>query len=156
MAKRYLEDLQIGEKWTSAPITVGTDEIIEFGLRFDPQPFHTDPEAAASSPFGGLVASGWHLAALAMRLCVEARSFGDLPVVGIGVDELRWLAPVRPGDVLVVERTLVAIILPPDKPKRGTARAQVDLINQRGELVMRMYGLSSVPKRPPATAPATE
>lgn len=152
MVKRYLEDLEIGEKWASPPVTVTQQDIIDFGLRFDPQPFHTDAAAAASGPFGGLVASGWHLASLAMRLCVEARSFGDLPVVGVGIDELRWFAPVRPGDVLTVERELIEIILLPDKPKRGTVRGRVELKNQRGELIMRMYGLSSVPKR--ALAPA--
>jgi acyl dehydratase len=150
MAKRYLEDLEVGERWTSAPIAITQEDIINFGLSFDPQPFHTDPEAAAAGPFGGLVASGWHLASMAMRVSVEARIFGDLPVVGVGVDELRWLQPVKVGDVLTVERELVEIITLPDKPKRGIAKARLELKNQRGEVVMRMYGLSSVPKRPAA------
>jgi acyl dehydratase len=150
MANRYLEDLEIGEKWTSAPITITQQDIIDFGKRFDPQPFHTDPQAAESGPFGGLIASGWHLASLAMRLSVEARFFGDLPVVGVGVDELRWLQPVKAGDVLTAERELVEIIMLPAKPKRGTAKARIELKNQHGEVVMRMFGLSSVPKRPAA------
>ncbi|WP_395401505.1 MaoC family dehydratase [Pseudoduganella sp. UC29_106] len=150
MVKRYLEDLEVGERWTSAPIAITQEDIINFGLSFDPQPFHTDPEAAAAGPFGGLVASGWHLASMAMRVSVEARIFGDLPVVGVGVDELRWLQPVRVDDVLTVERELVEIITLPDKPKRGIAKARLELKNQRGEVVMRMYGLSSVPKRPAA------
>jgi acyl dehydratase len=150
MAKRYLEDLEIGEKWTSQPITISQQDIIDFGRRFDPQPFHTDPQAAQAGPFGGLVASGWHLASLAMRVSVEARIFGDLPVVGVGVDELRWFQPVKPGDVLTVERELVEIIMLPAKPKRGIAKARMELKNQHGELVMRMFGLSSVPKRPAA------
>ncbi|HEY1150158.1 MAG TPA: MaoC family dehydratase [Pseudoduganella sp.] len=150
MVKRYLEDLEVGERWTSAPIAITQEDIINFGLSFDPQPFHTDPEAAAAGPFGGLVASGWHLASMAMRVSVEARIFGDLPVVGVGVDELRWLQPVKVGDVLTVERELVEIITLPDKPKRGIAKARLELRNQRGEVVMRMYGLSSVPKRPAA------
>ena len=150
MVKRYLEDLEVGERWTSAPIAITQEDIINFGLSFDPQPFHTDPEAAAAGPFGGLVASGWHLASMAMRVSVEARIFGDLPVVGVGVDELRWLQPVRVGDVLTVERELVEIVTLPDKPKRGIAKARLELKNQRGEVVMRMYGLSSVPKRPAA------
>jgi acyl dehydratase len=150
MANRYLEDLVIGEKWTSAPFTIGQQEIIDFGLRFDPQPFHTDPQAAQAGPFGGLVASGWQLASQAMRLSVEARIFGDLPVVGVGVDELRWLQPVKVGDTLTVERELVEIITLPAKPKRGIAKARLELRNQHGEVVMRMYGLSSVPKRPAA------
>jgi acyl dehydratase len=150
MAKRYLEDLEVGEKWTSEPFVLTEQEIIDFGLHFDPQPFHTDPVAAADSPFGGLIASGWHLAALCMRRSVEARLFGDMPVVGAGVDELRWLQPVRPGDQLVVERELVEIITLPDKPKRGIAKARMELKNQKGEVVMRMYGLTSIPKRPAA------
>ena len=150
MAKRYLEDLEIGEKWTSQPITISQQDIIDFGRRFDPQPFHTDPQAAQAGPFGGLVASGWHLASLAMRVSVEARIFGDLPVVGVGVDELRWFQRVKPGDVLTVERELVEIIMRHAKPKRGIAKARMELNNQHGELVMRMFGLSSVPKRPAA------
>jgi len=150
MSNRYLEDLEVGEKWSSQPFTISTEDVIEFGQNFDPQPFHTDPQAAENSPFGGLIASGWHLAALAMRKSVEARLFGGLPVVGVGVDELRWLQPVRPGDVLTVERELVEIIMLPAKPKRGTVKARLELKNQHGEVVMRMYGLSSVPKRPAA------
>jgi acyl dehydratase len=153
MTKRYLEDLQVGETWISAPVTIEAQDIIAFGQTFDPQPFHTDPEAAKDSPFGGLIASGWHLASLAMKLCVQARSYGELPIVGIGADELRWFVPVRPGDILVVERELVDIQVVPEKPKRGTVKARVDLKNQRGELVMRMYGLSSVPRRAALQSP---
>ncbi|MGF6872782.1 MaoC family dehydratase [Paraburkholderia sp. MM5477-R1] len=148
MTRRYLEDLKIGEAWTSEKVIVEADDIIEFGRKFDPQPFHTDPEAAKASPFGGLVASGWHLAALAMKLCVGARLFGETPVIGMGADELRWLQPVRPGDTVHVERELVDVESIPDKPRRGIARARIDLKNQRGELVMRLYGLSSIPRRP--------
>jgi acyl dehydratase len=155
MTRRYLEDLAIGESWGSREVTIEERDIIEFGRGFDPQPFHVDVEAAKVSPFGGLIASGWHLAALAMRLCVEARSYGDTPVVGIGVDELRWYSPVRPGDRVHVERELVEILEVPDKPRRGTVKARVDLVNQNGDLVMRMYALSSVPKRKPADGEGT-
>ncbi|SOE70982.1 Acyl dehydratase [Burkholderia sp. D7] len=147
MVKRYLEDLQVGESWTSKKVTIEAQDIIDFASRFDPQPFHLDAEAAKASPFGGLVASGWHLASLVMKISVDARTYGDTPVIGIGVDELRWHMPVRPGDVLHVERELVEIVEVPDKPKRGTVKARVDLKNQRDELVMRMVVLSSVPKR---------
>lgn len=150
MTRRYLEDLAIGEWWVSREVTIGEQDIIEFGRGFDPQSFHLDPEAAKASPFGGLIASGWHLAALAMRLCVEARLYGDTPVVGIGVDELRWHLPVRPGDKVHVERELLEILEVPDKPRRGTVKARVNLKNQNGELVMHMVALSSVPKRKPA------
>jgi acyl dehydratase len=147
MTRRYLEDLEVGESWTSERVTIEAQDIVDFASRFDPQPFHLDEEAAKASPFGGLIASGWHLASLAMKLCVGARSYGETPVVGIGVDELRWHVPVRPGDVVHVEREIVEIADVPGKPKRGTVKARVDLKNQRGDLVMRLYGLSSVPKR---------
>src|SRR5580698_11158540 len=103
MTRRYLEDLEVGESWTSAKVTIEAQDIVDFASRFDPQPFHLDAEAAKASPFGGLIASGWHLASLAMKICVGARSYGETPVVGIGVDELRWHVPVRPGDVVHVE-----------------------------------------------------
>jgi len=148
MTRRYLEDLQVGETWTSESVTIDAADVIEFGRKFDPQPFHTDPDAARAGPFGGLIASGWHLASLSMQLCVKARLFGETPIVGVGADELRWLQPVRPGDMLHVQRELVEIQTIPDRPKRGVAKARIDLINQRGETVMRMYGLTSIPRRP--------
>ncbi len=148
MTRRYLEDLQVGETWTSEAETIQTEDVIDFGRKFDPQPFHTDPEAARASLFGGLIASGWQLAALSMKLCVKARLFGETPIVGVGVDEMRWLQPVRPGDTVHVKRELVEIQTNPETPKRGVAKARLDLINQRGEVVMRLYGLTSVPRRP--------
>jgi acyl dehydratase len=148
MTRRYLEDLQVGETWTSEKLTIEADDVIDFGRKFDPQPFHIDPDAARSSPFGSLIASGWHLAAVAMKLCVRARLYGETPIVGLGADELRWLQPVRPGESVFVQRELVEIQLIPDKPKRGVAKARIDLINQRGEVVMRFYGLTSIPRRP--------
>jgi acyl dehydratase len=148
MTRRYLEDLQVGEVWTSETVTIEADDVIDFGRKFDPQPFHTDADAARSSPFGGLIASGWHLASLSMRLCVKARLFGETPIVGVGADELRWLQPVRPGDTVHVRRELVEIQTNPEKPKRGVAKARLDMINQRGEVVMRLYGLTSIPRRP--------
>src|SRR5438132_6516715 len=108
-APRYLEDLEQGETWVSAPVTITEEDIVHFGSLYDPQPMHVDAEAARSGPFQGLIASGWHIASLAMRLSVEAKSFGSTPIVGAGVDELRWQQPVRPGDVLTLERTFVDI-----------------------------------------------
>jgi len=147
---RYLEDLHAGERWQSAPVTITEDDITAFGRGYDPQPMHTDREQAAHGPFGGLIASGWHMAALAMRLMVEGRSFGGTPVVGVGVDELRWLQPVRPGDVLALERTITDIA-PPAKPGgRGTVKSQVVLRNQRGEAALQMVAISKMPSRPVA------
>lgn len=147
-AKRYLEDLQVGERWVSAPVTISEQDIIKFGQTYDPQPMHTDKALAADGPFGGLIASGWHIAALAMRLSVQSRSFGGTPIVGAGVDELRWLHPVRPGDVLTLERTVIEVI-PPPKPKgRGTVKTLMTMRNQDGKTVLQMTALGKIPVRP--------
>jgi acyl dehydratase len=147
-AARYLEDLQPGERWTSPPVTITQDDIVTFGRQYDPQPMHTDPQRAADGPFQGLIASGWHMAALAMRLMVEGRTFGGTPVVGVGADELRWLQPVRPGDVLTLERTIAAVESPARPGGRGTVKSLVVLRNQRGEVAMQLVALSKVPSRP--------
>lgn len=150
--RRYLEDLAVGERWTSpAPILVTAEEIIAFGRAFDPQPFHTDPELAKAGPAGGLIASGWHTAALAMRANVESRPFGDTPQLGLGVDELRWLKPVRPGDRLTVEREILAVIPSKTKPDRGTVRTRVLVRNQDSHPVLTYQALIQLPRRP-ATA----
>ncbi|HYF16470.1 MAG TPA: MaoC family dehydratase [Ramlibacter sp.] len=146
---RYLEDLRVGERWESPPVTITEDDITAFGRLYDPQPMHTDAERAASGPFGGLIASGWHMAALAMRLLVQGKSFGGTPIVGVGADELRWLQPVRPGDVITLERT-IAEVQPPARPGgRGTVRSRVVLRNQRGETAMELVAIGKVPARPP-------
>jgi acyl dehydratase len=145
---RYLEDLEPGERWVSEPVTITQDDIIAFGRQYDPQPMHTDVERAAAGPFKGLIASGWHMAALAMRLMVEGRSYRGTPIIGVGVDELRWLQPVRPGDVLTLERTITAME-PPAKPGgRGTLKSLVEMRNQHGDVALRFVALSRVPSRP--------
>ena len=103
MAK-YLEDFREGEVWQSGPIVIGEDELIAYAKANDPQPIHVDPDAAKNGPFGGIIASGWQIAALSMRLFVEAGGHGDAPIVGIGIDELRWRQAVRPGDALRTTR----------------------------------------------------
>lgn len=145
---RYLEDLRVGERWVSEPILITQQDIVEFGRAYDPQPMHVDPEQAAGGPFKGLIASGWHVAALAMRLSVQARSFGGTPIVGAGVDELRWLQPVRPGDTLTLERTFVDIA-PPARPQgRGTVKSLMVMRNQHGEVALQMTALGKIPVRP--------
>ena len=101
---RYLEDFQIGERWVSGPVALSAEEIIVFGRANDPQPMHTDPAYGAAGPFGSVIASGWQVAILAMRVFIDAGGYGDTPMLGMGIDELRWLKPVRPGDQLTVER----------------------------------------------------
>ena len=94
----WFDDLKVGMRFKSEAVTVSKDDIIRFAREYDPQPFHLDEEAAKKTILGGLAASGWHTAAIAMRLAASARPFGPHPLFGAGVDDLRWLKPVRPGD----------------------------------------------------------
>jgi acyl dehydratase len=133
--KRYLDDLKVGDRFTSAVHRIGAAEIKAFATVFDPQPFHLDEEAARKSLFGGIVASGWHTAAIAMRLMVD----GGLPIAGgvIGsAADLRWLLPVRAGDELHVVCEILEITPSTSKPDRGVLRVRGSTINQRGEAVM--------------------
>jgi acyl dehydratase len=130
----HLEDLREGQRFTSAARPVTAEAIKAFAAEFDPQPFHLDEAAAATSFFGGLVASGWHTAALTMRLLAE----GGLPLAGgaIGAGgEVRWPQPTRPGDVLTVESTVQAIRPSRSRPDRGMVTVRSETRNQRGEVV---------------------
>jgi len=142
---RTWSDLVVGEAWISAPFTVGEDEILAFATAYDPQAQHTDPEAAASGRFGGLIASGWHVAALAMRAFIGAKPLGDTPVVGMGVDELRWHAPVKPGDTLTVTREVAMLRRSESKPDRGIVRFAVTVTNQTGATVMTQFVIAQMP-----------
>jgi acyl dehydratase len=132
--KVYLDDLKVGDSFMSAVHRMDEAEIKSYARQFDPQPFHLDEEAGRKSLFGGLVASGWHTAAIAMRLMID----GGLPIaggiIGTGAD-LRWLAPVRAGDELHVACDILEIRPSSSKPDRGTVRIRSRTINQRGEVV---------------------
>jgi acyl dehydratase len=131
----FFEDLELGRSYGSEEIEVGLDEVLEFARRYDPQPFHTDPVAARNSVFGELVASGWHTAALTMRLRVlsELRLAGGW--VGLGVESMRWPKPVKPGDRLLVEVEVLEKRESKSKPDRGIVRVRTSTFNQHGELV---------------------
>ena len=144
---RYLEDFQVGERWVSAPTPITEAEIVAYGLANDPQPMHTDPEWARTGPFGGLIASGWQIAALSMRLFVQSGGYGKTPVIGMGIDELRWRKPVRAGDVLTVEREIVEVMPSTTHADRGTIRTRVSVRNQSGDVVMTLSTLGRVPAR---------
>jgi acyl dehydratase len=148
MTRRYIEDFKVGDSWTSVAMTVTEDDIVGFGKKFDPQPFHTDVEASKTSPFGGIIASGWQLAAIATKLCTGLPTSAGDPLTALGVDELRWFHPVRVGDSLTVEQELVEVDTFPHSVERGGVRARMDMKNQRGELVMRFFGLLSLPRCP--------
>jgi acyl dehydratase len=144
--KLYLDDLQVGRRFLSRTHVVDETEIRAFARQFDPQPFHLDEEAAKHTIFGGLVASGWHTAAITMRLLAE----GGLPLAGgiIGVGgELAWPKPTRPGDTLQVESEVLAITPSRSRPGRGTATIRNLTRNQRNEVVQELTAKLIVPRR---------
>jgi acyl dehydratase len=144
----WFDDLALGMRFRSADRRVTAEEIKRFAAEFDPQPYHLDEEAAKATPLKGLAASGWHTAAIAMRLMTDARPFGPHPLLGIGVDELRWLLPVRPGDVIHLEGEVIELV--PSRTKaQGIARVKWTAVNQRGEPLYTVIPLAIVPRRPP-------
>lgn len=135
----YFDDLRAGMTRELGSVTVDRDEIVAFAEQYDPQPMHTDPEAAAAGPYGGVIASGWHTAALCMRRLVEGFLSETATRGALGVDELRWRTPVRPGDELAVEGVVLAT--EPWDEDRGLARCRVEATNDAGDEVLSMVGL---------------
>lgn len=144
----FFEDFRPGDVTDTGSVTVTREEIVAFARQFDPQPFHVDEEAARRSPFGGLIASGWHTASLCMRLIVALLGPGSGSLGSPGVDELRWLKPVRPGDELTVRVEVLEAIPSRSKPDRGLVRLRYTMRNQNGEDVMTMIALGLVLRRP--------
>jgi acyl dehydratase len=130
----YLEDLEAGQRFTSNSVTVTEDDIKAFAAQFDPQPFHLDARSAASSLFGGLIASGWHTAALTMRLLVGGGAPIAGGVVGAGA-EISWPRPTRPGDVLTVRSEVVEVRPSASRPDRGVVTLRSETRNQAGDVV---------------------
>jgi len=149
-ARQYLEDYAAGQIYRSARMTIDKDQIIAFAGQFDPQPYHLDEEAAYKSVFGGLAASGWHTAALSMRLLVDSEFRPAHGILGVGVDELRWLRPVRPGDSLYVETEVLEVRPSKSEADRGLIRVRTTTFNQSGEQVQMYVGNLLVPRRPAA------
>lgn len=145
---RYLEDVSPGDHFPGGSVEVTESEILEFARTYDPQPMHLDAEAAARSRFQGLIASGWHTAALVMRQVALAKPFGDLEVLGMGVENLRWHLPVRPGDTLHVDLEVVATAPSESNPQFGIVKFLITTRNQRGETVMTHSPVCWVPRRP--------
>ena len=143
----WFDDLVLGMRFKSPERVVSREDIKRFAAEFDPQPFHLDEAAAKQTPLKGLAASGWHTAAIAMRLAVDMHPFGPHPLLGLGVDELRWLAPVRPGDALHLEGEVVELIPSKSKPQ-GIAKVKWTAFNQRGESVYTFTPIGIVPRRP--------
>ena len=143
----WFEDLKVGMRFKTDKVTVSKEDILRFAAEFDPQPFHMDEAAAKTTILKGLAASGWHTAAIAMRLAITARPFGQHPLLGAGVDELRWLKPVRPGDTLHLEGEVVELIPSRTKPQ-GVARVKWTAYNQHGAAVYTFNPIAIVPSRP--------
>jgi acyl dehydratase len=146
---RYFEDYVEGAVHSFGRIAVEADEIIEFAKRFDPQDFHTNPEAAKQTPFGGLIASGWHTVGLMMRLYVAHYLTHVASLASPGINELRWLKPVRPGDTLSVRVTVLKATPSRSKPDRGAVTSFIEVFNQAGEAVMTLRAVNMIARRPP-------
>ncbi len=139
---RYFEDYEEGSVYEFGSITVGQQEIIDFAKHYDPQVFHVDPVGAKKTMFGGLVASGWHTAALAMRMIVDHYLSHIASLGSPGVDELRWLNPVRPGNQLSLRVSILETRRSRTKPDRGIVRSLVEVMNQDHEVVMSWKGMN--------------
>ncbi len=148
MDVRYFEDFREGEALPLGPRTVTREEIVAFAAEFDPQPFHLDEEAAKSTPLGGLAASGWHTAALFMRMMCDSYLLETASMGAPGVEELRWLRPVRPGDTLAGTATVLSVRASKNRPDMGIVQFRFELANQRREPVMRVQSPMFFARRP--------
>ena len=146
MKEHYCDDLKAGDRFKSEPLNVTEQQLIEFAHKFDPQMFHLSRKRAERTIFKGLIASGWHTAAMTMRLFVQTLNFAE-GAIGLGVDELRWPHVVRPGDVLTVETEIVDMRPSRSRPGYGIIRLRNVTTNQRGETVQTMLASAMVPRR---------
>jgi acyl dehydratase len=143
MQERYFEDLRIGDRFKSETYKVSEEQITSFAREFDPQPFHLDAAIARQSMFKGFIASGWHTAAISMRLFVQTLNFAE-GAIGLGVDEMRWPTAVKPNDVLQVETEILDLRESRSKPNHGIIRIRNVTTNQRGEVVQTMLASALV------------
>ena len=137
---KYWEDFQIGERAELGRHTFTEEEIVEFARRYDPQPFHVDAETAKHSAFGGLIASGWQTCAVGMRLMVEGYISQTVSLGSPGIDSIRWLKPVRPGDTIAYRRIVLESRASSTRKGVGLVKHRWEAVNQRGELVLTMEG----------------
>ncbi|MGH6691342.1 MAG: MaoC family dehydratase [Gammaproteobacteria bacterium] len=145
---RYFEDFTPGQIIELGSRTITRDEIIAFAKQFDPQPFHLDDEAAKKTIYGGLIASGWHTGSIAMRLLYDGLLNDTVSLGSPGLDELRWVKPVRPEDTLSARLIVLECVPSRSKPDRGIVRTSIELRNQHGEVVVTTKGLSLFGRRP--------
>jgi acyl dehydratase len=145
----FLEDFAVGQVFNTGRLRIDADQIKTFARQFDPQPFHLDEQAAQNSVFRGLAASGWHTAALTMRLMVDGEFRPAGGIIGVGFDELSWPRPVRPGDELHAKSEILEVRPSKSRPDRGLIRVRTTTYNQNDEAVMEFTGNLIVPRRPP-------
>ena len=150
MTDRYFEDYPAGAVFTAGAMPVSEADIIDFAGNYDPQAMHTDPEAAARGYFGGLIASGWHTGAMMMRLFADNFLSPASSIASPGLDELRWLLPVRPGDTLSLRVTILEARRSRSRPDQGVVRSLVEVLNQHGEVAMSMKPIGLIRLRPTA------
>lgn len=148
MTDLYFEDFAVGERFVSPGVTVSEGMILDFALRYDPQPFHLDAEAAKETIFGGLIASGFQTLALGFRMLLQLGIFSASSMGSPGIDELRWPRPVRPGDTLHSELEVTETTPSRSKPDRGILKTTVRVVNQRGEDVLTFKGMQLIKRRP--------
>ena len=148
MTVQYLEDFAVGQVYRSGRLRVDREQILAFARQFDPQPYHLDEEAARKSAFGGLAASGWHTAALTMRLLVDGEFKPADGILGVGFDELSWPRPVRPGDELHATSEILDVRPSKSRPDRGLIKVRTTTLNQNDETVQMFTGNLLVPRRP--------
>jgi acyl dehydratase len=148
MHTKYLEDFEPGQIFRTRGMSMDESEIMDFARKYDPQPIHTDREVAAEGPFEGIIASGWHTGSLVFRLWVDLGFMEKSSLGGPGIENLRWLVPVRPGDTLYTEVEILEARPSKSKPDRGILRYLTRGINQRGETVITMDSASFLKRRP--------
>ncbi|HET6862101.1 MAG TPA: MaoC family dehydratase [Pyrinomonadaceae bacterium] len=147
MTERYLEDFSVGQVFRAGPLRVNSDRIKSFASEFDPQPFHLDENAASETMFGGLAASGWHTAAMTMRMLVDSDLKPAGGIIGVGFEEFRWPAPVRPDDELRIEIEVLDIKTSRSRPTQGFIKLRTTTLNQDNTAVQIAVGQLLVPRR---------
>jgi len=152
-SERFFEDYAVGRVFEAGSASISEADIVDFAKRYDPQPFHIDAEAARSGFYGGIIASGWQTIALTMRLCVEHYLSAASSLGSPGIDELRWMRPVRPGDILSVRVTVEEARRSRSRPDRGLVRSFIETRNQVGDPVMSMRAMNLMLLRNPAAPP---